>query len=195
MKTVDTDQLAAKLRDLRDISELHGPAGEQLRRDLETLARTDLYLANRLFDTYVPEQLREAPGLKPATLRVAAVIERHFEGRPIEHDRPPVQLYSERDSIVTRPTALVDYEGPIIGRTPSFAVQKVDDDYVLHRHASLSMDPAGLGDNVRIRYPFTGPKSVGLVHERSSEHQHQQQFQKSAFEKDVGIGLEKDLTR
>ncbi|WP_323011495.1 hypothetical protein [Castellaniella sp.] len=194
MTKAEIDRLAAQLQAMRSIGDMHGPQGEALRRDLARLAREDLYMANRLFDTHVQASLREQPGVKPITLKVATLIERHYEGRAREA-RPPVQIYSERDAEITQPKSGRAYEGEVVGRTPDFIVQKVDDDYVLHRHANLTLDPSILKDNVSIRYPFTGPTAMGLVRERNlTDHQALSQLAKSAHQKDIGISHEAKST-
>lgn len=194
MNKTEIDKIAARLQDLREIHDLYGTEGTALRRDLARLAREDLYTANRLFDSHVPQGLREQPGAKPATLKVAALIEHHFEGRARE-DRPPVQIYGEPDAVVTRPSSGRSYDGEIVGRTPDYVVQKVENDYILHRHASLTIDPGRLHDDVSIRYPFTGQNAIGLVRERSPEHQQQQQLLKTPIQKDLGIPLDTEFSR
>ncbi|MGS1117414.1 KfrB domain-containing protein [Castellaniella sp. UC4442_H9] len=194
MNKAEIDKIAAQLQELRAIHDLYGPEGSALRRDLARLAREDLYLANRLFDSHVPLTLREQPGAKPVTLRAAALIERHFEGRARD-ERPPVQIYGEADAVVTRPASGRSYDGKVVGRTPDYVVQKVENDYVLHRHASLTIDPGRLHDDVSIRYPFSGPHAVGLVRERSAEHQQQQELVKTPLHKDLGLTFEREFSR
>ncbi|MGE4371203.1 MAG: hypothetical protein AB7E12_16170, partial [Burkholderiaceae bacterium] len=181
MNDNEIKRIAAQLQELRDINDIHGPQGAELRKALERLAREDLYLANRLFENHVSPELRAEPGVKPQALQVAPLIERHFEGR-VADDRPAVQIHGQPDAMVLRPESGKEYDGRIIGHTPDFAVQKVDNDYVLHRHASLSIDPAKLGDDVKIRYPFAGSHSIGLVEQRDQGYQQNQQMLKAPLE-------------
>ena len=194
MNENEIKKLVAQLQEVRDINDIHGPQGAELRNALERLAREDLYLANRLFETNVSQELRSEPGIKPHSLQVASLIERHFEGRVAE-DRPAVQIHERADAMVMRPEAGKEYEGQVIGHTPDFVVQKVDNDYVLHRHASLSIDPAKLGDDVKIRYPFGGSHAIGLVEQRSEGYQQAQQLMKTPLEKNISTAFERELSR
>lgn len=166
------NQLARRLETARDIQDLYRAVdAKRLIDELERYAYQDLYGANRLWKEYASEKLRDQPEAKPLILRVADLSEKHFEGRPTQ-ERNPVQLFDQRDAIVGRPEAGQRYEGKIVGNTPDYAVQQLDNgDFILHRRLSLTLDPSTLGKDVRINYPFSGIKGVGIVTDRERAHE------------------------
>lgn len=166
------NQLARRLEAARDIQDLYRSVdAKRLIDELERYAYQDFYGANRLWKEYASEQLRTQPEAKPLLLRVADISEKHFEGRATQ-ERNPVQLFDQKDTVVGRPESGHKYEGKIVGNTPDYAVQQLENgDFILHRRRSLTLDPSTLGKDVRIHYPFGGVTGVGSVTIREHEHQ------------------------
>ena len=145
--------LAAQLEALRDITDIYGPKGKKLLEDIRRLAREDLPALRRLWEDHVPASVRNMPGAMPDIVRVANIVHSRYEGR---ENRQPQQLYWERDAELRHPEAKVNYEGTLVGATPDFIIQKVNDDFILHRRLSLTDIPSPASDNlVRIQYPFS----------------------------------------
>lgn len=179
------NQLARRLENARDIQDLYRlHDAQRLIDQLERYAYQDMYGANRLWKDHASEQLRDQPQAKPILLRVADISEKYFEGRPTQ-ERNPIQIIDQPDAVVARPKANHAYEGQIVGNTPDYVVQRLENgDHILHRRLSLTLEPSTLGKEVRINYPFGGVNGVGIVTARER-----------SFEKDQGLDHQRQMTQ
>lgn len=167
MQKDDThSKLARQLEQARDIADLYDrKAGRSLIDDLTSTARTDMYAALRVWEQYASSELKAQPGAMPTILHVAKLTERHFEGRS-QQERNDVIVPNERDTVVCRPMDKESYQGPIVGTTPDYVVQRDErGDFILHRKDSLTGIPLSGTADVSIRYPFNALNGIGIASE------------------------------
>lgn len=165
MQRHEINQLARRLEvaGAQEIADNSGP----LVKEIERLARHSLYMALRVWENFANQDLKRGD-IQPKIIAVAKVVEREFEGRATQY-RSAVKLPEHENTHVTRPIKNRVYEGKIVAQTPDYFVQHTGKSFVLHQKESLTIDPAAMGDDVKIRYPFKAIGGIGLVTQREEQ--------------------------